>query len=295
MENSRPLTVAQKIEAFKKEDPEILFKPTKEWINENRPISPSSGKAFRKSPQHYLEYLQTPYVPTPAVILGKAVDVAILEPEKFEDQFFLLPDINLRTNAGKEEKAQLIELNQGKTLITVDQYDTAMFCAKSAWQNKTARYYLDRLVKTQLKLSWKDPASEFKNVGYVDGASDPNDQDFFYLELKSAADASTNKFIRDAQNFDYIMQPGGYTLGAKYSRFEFPDIVYLVVETKSPYPVNVLRCDSKYIEKAQNEYLNTLLAIKYCINNDLWHQSYDFLCEPYNTMETPGYFKPKYG
>lgn len=271
---------------------------TVDWINKNRPLSQSSLKQFRKSPQHYIEYItQDKPEMKPAWVVGNLVDMMLLTPDGIDDKIALIPDLNLRTNVGKEAFQAFKESNEGKLLVKQEQLDTALECVKFVWKDEDAAYYLDKLRRTQIKLDWKHKETGLMNTGYLDGESDPEDHDYFILELKTAADASKDKFIRDAHNFEYHMQAGGYTLGMKKKFFRFPDFIHLVIETSYPFGVNVFRADDKYIEQAQNEYHNTLLAFKYCIDHNEFDKTYNFhrFNTRYNAMQLPGYFRPTFG
>lgn len=271
---------------------------TVDWINENRPLSQSSLKQFRKSPQHYIEYITREEPETKAVwVIGNLVDMMLLTPDGIDNRIAISPTFNLRTNQGKADKLAFIEASNGKLVVTQEQMDTALMCVKFVWKDEDAAYYLDRVKYTQTKLDWMHKETGLKQTGYLDGESDPEDSNYFILELKTAADASTNKFIRDAHNFGYHLQAGGYTLGMKKKFFRFPDFIHLVIETSAPFAVNVFRADSKYLEQAQNEYHNTLLAFKYCIDNKEFHKTYNFhrFNTRYQRMELPGYFKPTFG
>jgi len=93
---------------------------------EERPLSFSSLKEFAKSPKHYMDYISKPKTPpTDAMKLGSAVHCMILTPELFNDQFAVAPEINKRTNAGKEEWALFASQNEGKDILANDDYEHA--------------------------------------------------------------------------------------------------------------------------------------------------------------------------
>ena len=54
-------------------------------------------------PAKFKYALEHPPKPTPTLEFGTAVHMAVLEPEKFNEKYYVLPeDFNLRTNANKE-------------------------------------------------------------------------------------------------------------------------------------------------------------------------------------------------
>lgn len=263
-----------------------------------RPLSYSSLKAFQNSPQHYIEYItkeRTP--PTDAMKQGLIFDVMLLTPWEFEKKFIVQPAIDRRTKAGKEAYADLLQAAEGKTIIKQDQYDIALDMVKSLFKNADAMKYVNRFKFAQNKIEWTDPGTKLKCIGYYDGESDVNDKDYFICDIKSAQDASEEEFIRAAHKFGYHLQAGGYTSAAKARYFKFPDFIHVVVETKKPYPVNVFRAPSKYIEQSQSDWTETLKAFKFCLDNNYWFMSYEFhrLALPYCETRLPGWYKPPFG
>ncbi len=109
-----------------------------------RPLSYSSIKEFQKSPRHYLEYINTQRTaPTDATKLGSMVHCMILQPNLFNEQFVIAPDVNKRTNAGKEEWATFCSQHADKTVVSNEDYEHASRLASGAMANST----IESLVK----------------------------------------------------------------------------------------------------------------------------------------------------
>lgn len=263
-----------------------------------RPLSYSAMKEFQKSPQHFFAYITKERKPaTPAMIQGSIFDVMLLTPDRFDDMYHVMPKIDKRTKVGKAEYANQLEICGDKFPITPEQFDTSINMLKSITKNEGAMDYINRFKFNQTKIEWKDHETGLNCIGYYDGESDIEDQDYFISDIKTAQDASEDKFIRDAHNYGYHLQTGAYTSAAKQRFFKFPDFIHIVIESSAPYAVNIFRASSNYLEQSQNEWHETLKAFKYCLENNLWHMSYEFhrLSVPYNQMNLPGYFKPKFG
>lgn len=264
-----------------------------------RPLSYSSLKQFQKSPQHYIEYILKKRTATDAMYLGNLFDCILLTPERFEETYHVYKKIDGRTKAGKEQKLEIQDIwDSGKVCVSEDMYYTAKKMVTSVLMDDDAMYYIDKFKYTQSKIEWTHKPTGLKSIGYYDGESDKEDKDYFIADIKSAADASEWKFIKQAHDLGYHIQAGGYTMGAKIKYFKFPDFVNIVVESSAPYGVNVLRATKEYLELAQNEYEQSLVAFKYCLDNNLWHKSYSFIrfdSLRYAQLTLPSYFKPKFG
>ena len=264
-----------------------------------RPLSYSSLKQFQKSPQHYIEYITTKKEASDAMFLGNLFDCILLTPERFEKTYYIYNKIDGRTKAGKEQKLELQAIwDDGFVCVPQEMYDKALKMVNAVLMDDDAMYYIDKFKYTQSKIEWTHKETGLKSIGYYDGESDKDDQDYFIGDIKSAADASEWKFVKQAHDLGDHLQAGGYTLRAKKKYFKFPDFVNIVVESSAPYGVNVLRATKEYIEAAQNEYEQTLVAFKYCLDNNLWHKSYSFVRFDhlrYAALTLPSYFKPKFG
>lgn len=265
-------------------------------VLEKRPLSPSSLKAFRNSPRHYLEYLMAPKKPTEEMFMGSLVDCLLLEKDKFEERYLLASKINRGTKQGKLDFQELIKVAAGRAIVQADAMETAKIMVESIMDCHEARMFLDNKVRVQHKLFWKDRETGLPNTGIVDFDAKIGEE-WFVVDLKTSRSSDPEKFIRQALDLDYIMQPGSYLEGYRRTKYLFPQFVFLVVENVPPYLVTVNYCDSKYLDKAKAEFRGTLNAFKYCLDNDQFKMGYEFRLmqtRSYFTMSVPGYYKPRY-
>ena len=90
-----------------------------EVYHQSKAISSSALKTiYKKSVYHYLN--QAPRYGG-ALQLGSAIHTAVLEPEKFYDEYYISPKIDKRTKAGKEEAARQLKIAEGKSVIEKNQ------------------------------------------------------------------------------------------------------------------------------------------------------------------------------
>src|SRR5690606_34184749 len=97
-------------------------------------ISRSQLMLLNKSPYHYWYSVVSGLAPrqeaTPAMLIGSAFHTLLLEPHLFEHEYCIMPKIDRRTSAGKEEWAAFMERSQGQTVLTDDQYQKAYSMAE---------------------------------------------------------------------------------------------------------------------------------------------------------------------
>lgn len=99
-------------------------------------ISKSMLDQANKSPAHYWHAYLNPELPPKQrkdyFDLGTAVHSLILEPDHFEEDVIVAPEINLRTKAGRQEWKEFEQVNREKAILTQKTYNDARRMADSA-------------------------------------------------------------------------------------------------------------------------------------------------------------------
>ena len=253
-------------------------------------LSYSSLKRFRESPYAYVQYLiqqlegEDDGEETESLYTGSLIDTLITEPHKFDERYFVVPEkVSRQSNQGKAVNELYEELADGKQVLTSEDLDDAYELVEALYLNEDARYYLDRIHNPQLFFSFVHKATGLKIRGAFDWEGplkDPRDHregPEYIVDLKTAADASSDGFPRKTWAGDlwYRGQVGVYLLYYK-SRWQFPDFYQVAVENKKPYNVNVFRVPDDYRKEAIDEVEFLLQSFKHCMDNNLWHKSYNF-------------------
>ncbi len=271
---------------------------TKEFL-ENRPLSYSRLKEFRRSPKHYILSFEKVKVTSEAQLIGSVTDCLLIEGEEsFNKTFMVYTPFDKRSNAAKAEWEALLAKarDTNKTLVDKVTVETAQKCVTSIRECEPAQPFLN-MRRRHTKLTWRDKATGLPCIGYTDWDCIVNDQ-LFIVDLKTSQSADPDDFTRAVWTFQYFMQVGSYLEGYKNMYFQFPYFLFLTVETTEPYNVSLNFVEGKYAEFCREEFLGTLKAFKQCLDKNLWHQGYEFrLMElaPYFPLRKPGYGKKMYG
>lgn len=243
---------------------------------EQRPLSFSSIKEFAKSPKHYLKYInkeRTP--PTDAMKLGSIVHCLMLTPDVFNEQFAVSPDINKRTNAGKEEWAQFSALNQGKIVVDNSDYEHARRLVDTAMTNDS----IYNAIKSchSFEKEWKMDIDGLPYRGFYDGLSAD-----YILEIKTINDASPKNVMSDFYKRKYHMQASLYSM----SFFNLP-ILYIIVETSEPYLSYMAYTDEAYINQGTKEISRLNDTFKRCMETDSFNSGYEYHSNGNLTISLP--------
>ena len=198
-----------------------------------RTLSYSSLKAFGKSPNHFLQYINREVEPTPAMIKGSAFHCLVLEAGKFRSDYAVAPKVDRRTKAGKEMWANFSEENEGKEIITQQDWNDISEMAKAFYDYEHSSYLISTDVEVLLE-------GEIKGLPFK-GYADIVGMDYI-ADVKTCQDASPEKFARDAYNLQYHLQ------AAIYCELTGKDRYYIIaVESSAPYNVAVYEMDFEMI------------------------------------------------
>lgn len=250
-------------------------------------LSYSSLKEFKRSPEHFLEYMFGEKKTTAALEFGTLLDKMILTPNNWKEDFAIRPDKmpflkDLVEEHGKEEGRKKYEANKvafddflksvnGKTLVTKEDMDLAERIRDKVYRNEPARDLLAAMTVTQEPFTYTDKKTGLKIRGFKDGKG-PG----FVMDLKSTVNADPNEFIRSAIKYDYPLQTAVYLESEKVLNYEFPEYFYLCVEKTAPFGVSVLKASDDFVALGKQQLRLTLDKFKWALDNLMFNESYEF-------------------
>ena len=189
---------------------------------------------------------------------GDAMHAICLEPERLESDFAVMPDINLRTNVGKEEKKQFILENKDKKIITFDERKKLKLMFESVMAHPYARKLLDADGISEQSHYWIDEES---------GELCKCRPDRNVFNSKLLVDVKTTetlaKFKFSIEDYRYYVQSPFYLDGYNASTGEDKDtFVFLVIQKTielGRYPVGCVVLPSFAVEYGRQEYKQNLM------------------------------------
>ena len=136
---------------------------------QGRPLSSSSLKQFRKSPKHYIQYINEKKSDKEAYVLGKAFEVYLCDlffkRDDFGDKFRVFTPAkgegSQALNKAEKEKAK----DLGITLIKPEVLTSIQLMRESLMSVDYVRPYLEGITKTQVKLNWTDRKTKIEEAG----------------------------------------------------------------------------------------------------------------------------------
>lgn len=245
-----------------------------------------------------------PQEPSEDMVIGSAFHKIVLEPETFYDEFAVMPNVDRRTTQGKMKYAEFIIEADGKTVITQEQYETIYGMRDSIMSNPYARklingnieqsmYFTDDLTGVRCKCRpdvWKllkgkeevvpahiDKYADWDgNIIEEEVAEHINKQAdrVVITDLKSAKSVMPNDFMRDCVKYHYDLQTAMYREGAS-KVLGVPkdniDFVFIAVEKKPPYLLNIMQADTYVIQKGEADFREYIGTYKECLETQNWY------------------------
>lgn len=231
-------------------------------------VNVSSLKELRRSPLHYRHRLANPRT-SDALTLGTAAHVSTLEPNRYADAFAVW-DRKTKTGrsaprTGKAWDAFVAE-SDGRTILTIEEHETAQAIAAAVRSDPTAARYLRRGLP-EVSMQWEAHGMVLK--GRVDWLTELDGVDVV-VGLKTTSDCRPGEFSRQAHRLGYHLQWAYYHDGFQTVRDAAPYMVEIVVESAAPYAVAVYTIPEPVLSLGRDEYVELIAMLRDCQTADVW-------------------------
>lgn len=222
---------------------------------------------------------------TKATITGSAIHCAVLEPEKFDDIYAVVPgDVKKPTQAqltAKTPAPKTIELiswwdkfnsdNQGKIQIKEGERDIALRVRDSVYSHPEAKEYF---FEYDVEMSGWYMDQDFE---HGEGTNmlcryrpDLRTNDYI-VDIKSTVCAQKEKFERQAYSLGYHISAAHYLDGDRLlKKTDHDTFVLIAVEKKPPYLVAVYPIKERVLDLGRWERRKVLNSIKKARDEDKW-------------------------
>ncbi len=231
-------------------------------------ISRSSLWAFKKLPYKYwYEHLSGEFVrpaDNEAFIVGNVTHTLLLEPQKFDDEYFMLPKINRTTKQGKLDYAEAMLKSEGKTLVKPEQFQLAMAMNDSIMESPTARDILSG-AQYEKTIFWRDEETGILCKARPDIWNDP-----LMGDLKTCRDASYRGFQRAAMDDGYFLQAAMIYEATKSIQMPFEKFVFVCVEKTEPHLVGLYLLDDEALQYGLDLFHKLLVRFAECSKTNSW-------------------------
>jgi hypothetical protein len=224
---------------------------------------------------------------SPAFKFGRAYHKLMLEPDDFDNEWIVAPKFDRRTKEGKEAAAAFEKQAEGKEVIDEETYTTLLEMQQALYETP----FVKLLIKGDHEKSffWTDEKTGIPCKCRPDSFGQVKDQ-YICVDLKTATDADTDRFMKDSLKYGYDIQAAHYCIGLE-SIFKKPfKFVFIAQEKTAPYLVNVLEADEYFMQSGRDLRNDLLEKYKECVAADKWPGYMDENSK-INSLSVPAWLK----
>lgn len=256
-------------------------------------VNQSSLKKILESPAHYQAALKQKMIATPAMEMGTALHCLTLDGEKaFEGQYIKKPDgIKLNTKEGKAWKEGVGR----KKVLTAGGKDDPWGSVHGMDASLKRLAYFSPNQKDYIKHNEVSIYWEWEGVP-CKARLDRVDIDYgVVLDLKTTDSVEPEIFQKKVVGLGYDFQAAFYAKAAEVAFGKPFRFIFVAVERKAPYTVDLFEVDDEMMEEATRKCEVALRTYAECDEHDIWpgrtpmvrKLSYPSWYQPYGKMEEP--------
>lgn len=236
--------------------------PVDEYHQRAIDVATASGmKQLLRSAAHFKHWATHPEddKQSPALTFGRALHMAVLEPDTFGRVYSVLPadaprrptaaQWNAKKSSPESESAkawwtQWNADNAGRVMLSADDYDRAQRMGDSARAHPIAAGLVNGGDR-EVTFRWIDEATGLRCKSRADLYAEGE----FLMDVKSCRDASPEGFARAVASYQYDLQAAHYIEGVKANAAPLRWFIFLAIESEAPYVCNPCFLDPKAEER----------------------------------------------
>jgi exodeoxyribonuclease VIII len=219
-----------------------------------------------KAPAYYRFAQDHPKEDHDAYRFGRLVHLAVLEPEKWDSSVIVSEGFDRRTKAGKAA-AELFEAQSaGKEICTPAENAIIQRITDNVYNHPSAGKLLGEIGNVEPSLFYTQKDTGVKCRARPDFILHKG----IIVDLKTSQSADAGTFTRDAINYRYHVQAAMYLDAARSCELKAEAFVFIAVEKKAPYLVQVFEASDEFIDAGRHEMLQNLMAYKDCVAANNW-------------------------
>lgn len=210
---------------------------------------------------------------TAALSLGRVVHTAILEPERFRDEYVVAPKVDRRTKAGKQRWAEFQSESAGRVVVTAEEHRIA--CA-IAGQSCTVPHIAELLWATgdEVELTVVQPDTHHDVLCkaridcYREWRGWPTIID---LKTTSARDLKPHTLAREVHKYGYHIQAAWYKdLYERATGIEIGSFVFVFCQTTQDMDIAAYQLDDDALDQGRRESRQYMQQLMTCRETGRW-------------------------
>jgi len=248
-------------------------------------VSASSLKLFAQAPALWWNWRNggQSRPSTPALTLGRMVHTLALEPDEFGRDFALVPNdapdrpSSRQREAKKPSPATVFAVQwwdeferaaDGKTIVDFELYAKAEAIVYNLNRDPVIGPMLRYKGEVEKTIYFKDEETGIECKARLDKILYLSDCGNVIFDLKTAADASTDSFRRNAISYGYHIQAAHYWLAVKAEIGEDPSAFFFgTVETSDLFLTHPFRTTAEFLDFGKRERAKLMRRLAACLES----------------------------
>lgn len=260
-------------------EPGIYYDISNEDYHKDEAIGSTSIKAISVSPAN-LYY--NPFKGSNSAHIGTAIHAALLEPEVFERDFHLEPEISSR--ASKDYKAILPYAEPEKILIG-SEVETINRMFESSRLNEDFMDYIEAKGHSEVSMFATCPITGLSLKCRFDRLSDSHP---YPLDVKSCRDAGQRGFSQAFGQYHYHVQAAFYLYVLKLvTGRELNQFAFFAIENNAPYKNCMYYIGEDSLELGRKVMFEAMNKLAECMDDESLRT--EGIVLPSNEINVPGY------
>lgn len=262
-------------------------KMTEQDYRSDPAISRSELWRMHDSPEKFKWFKDHPTPPTPALLFGQVAHKLLLEPDTFDQEFVVAPNVDKRTKLGREEWQAFLDGVDGRAVVGLDDYQKALSMATKARADQTVASLLAG--QHEVPFFWTDEDTGERCKCRPDAIRQTEDG-YVIADYKTTVSAKTEAFVRSFWQHGYHLQAAMYSTGVMTALGldVLPDFVFIAQEKTEPYALNVLTVPPEVMVAGYDTYREYLGIYHQCKETDWWY-GYSGPFNETNEISMPGW------
>lgn len=228
----------------------------------------SSLKHALTSPLAYHHAETKGWPDSDAFVRGRSIHTAVLEPQRFLSEYAQWEtereDGSKRIRRGKEWD-EFCAVNAGKTILTPEQYESAIALRDVVRDHPVAGPLVKRVGQSELSLRWKHERTGADCKARLDRVSA-----HALIDIKSTTDPSPAAFGNVAARLKYLLQCALYRDGAEACGLGRLPFKIVAVSSKAPFDVVVYDVGDDLLAEGQEQYERAIDIVLECRERQEW-------------------------
>lgn len=248
--------------------------------------SASRLSLLRRSPAHMRYAIDHPSEPTPAMRLGTAAHLAILQPELFEGRYLVAGRCVQLTAKGRgpqctrpgvarwggnwlcTQHALPLDPDRDMEIITADDATRIAGMVEALRAHGAASLFTTPCQgPAEVSAVWQDPETREGCKLRADKLCPALN---VVVDVKTAEDASPDAFARSIETYGYARQAAHYLRGLAALGEAYESFVFVVIEKSPPHAVGVYRLDDESLELGDGQMRRALDTYAQCERSGVW-------------------------